>query len=77
MRRLVLFTRPRCELCDQVARLAERLGAQIEYRDITEDLALLQAYGTRIPVLQDPETGRELDYPIDPAVLRRWIDETV
>ncbi len=73
--RLVLYTRPDCELCDRVAVLAQQLGIVVEPCDITEDLKLLQAYGTRIPVLRDAQTGREFDYPVDPDALRRWMEE--
>ena len=71
--RLLLYTRPDCELCEQVGALARSLGAEIEPVDISEDLDLLLAYGTRIPVLRDPARGCELDYPIDVARLTDWI----
>ncbi|MEM9303484.1 MAG: glutaredoxin family protein [Pseudomonadota bacterium] len=73
--RLLLYTRPDCELCDAVAAIARSLGAEIEPVDITEDIGLLERYGTRIPVLRDPDSGRELDFPIDHAKLAAWLDE--
>ena len=40
---------------------------------IDGDEALEQRYGVRVPVLRDPRTGRELDWPFDAAVLQAWL----
>lgn len=41
--------------------------------DISDDLGLLRAYGDRIPVLRDADTGAELGWPFDRAALEGFI----
>lgn len=54
--RLVLYTRARCGLCDELlaaARpVAERFGFDIETVDIDRDPELARRYNTAIPVLE-------------------------
>lgn len=54
--RLVLYTRARCGLCDEmlaVARpIADRYGFDIESVDIDRDRDLVRRYNTAIPVLE-------------------------
>ena len=67
MKRLTLYSRPECELCDRLlGELVPLLGgrAEVEIVDISEDPALLLEYGWRIPVLS--AEGAELSgYPLD------------
>lgn len=56
MRRLTLYTRPGCHLCDEARAIAEALVAEhssieLEEIDIDSDDDLLRAYLERIPVM--------------------------
>ena len=71
--KVVLFTRPDCELCDYAAALANQLGVEVEHRDISGNVELLRRYGNTIPVLQNPVSGSELKYPFGVAQLKEWL----
>jgi glutaredoxin len=55
MRRLTLYTRPDCPLCDEalelLARLGPELGFVVDEVDIEADADLLRRYRNDIPVL--------------------------
>jgi len=76
MRRLVLYTRPGCCLCDDARQVLERVGAEhassfaLQERDIDADEQLLRAYLERIPVVTiDGEEAFELF--VDEVELKR------
>lgn len=71
--KVVLFSRPDCELCDYAAALASQIGVDVEYRDISGNVDLLRRYGNKIPVLKDADSGRELEYPFGVAKLKAWL----
>ncbi len=72
MPRLVLYQRDDCPLCDQaLAVLAAARVPDFESVWIDGDEALETRYGTRVPVLRDEASGRELDWPFDAEQLRR------
>lgn len=52
---LVCYTRADCCLCDQAHRALDRLTRRglvaVEYRPIDSDPALIEQYGSRIPVV--------------------------
>ena len=66
---LILYVKPGCHLCDEARLAITHTGARIELeaRDITRDPNLMSRYGLRIPLLQRPDTGEELDWPFGPA----------
>jgi hypothetical protein len=75
MKRLQLFSRRGCHLCE---RLAEELAplvqgrAHVEIIDIDHDLALKKRYGLRIPVLAGTE--EELSgYPLDAQAVEAYL----
>ena len=72
----VLYVRADCHLCT----LAKEVLHQCEVVAKTESLdgnAWLETnYGTRIPVLTETNSGRELDWPFDAWTLRRFLDPT-
>ncbi len=72
MKRLTLYSRPECELCDRLLdELVPVLGerAEVEVVDISADPELERRYGLRIPVLS--AEGRELSgYPLDMGRVR-------
>lgn len=74
MRRIVLYGRPGCHLCDEartvLMRLREELSFALEERDIEADDELLRRYLERIPVVS--LDGEELfDFVVDERELRR------
>jgi len=74
MRRLILYGRPDCHLCDEARvilskLLAEAGDVEIEERNIEEDDVLLREYLERIPVIE--LDGRVIGELVpDPAALR-------
>ena len=64
---LIFYTTDACHLCE----LAEAVlintplasPVPVEVVDISESEALVERYGTRIPVLQRSDTGEELNWP--------------
>lgn len=77
MRRLVLYTRKGCCLCDEARAVIERIQAEapsavvMEERDIDADDALHRAYLERIPVVTiDGEEAFEL-FVHEPDLRRR------
>lgn len=79
MRRVVLYTREGCCLCDTARAVLARVLTRdpgafcLEERDIESDDALYRAYLERIPVITiDGEESFEL--VIDEAELRRRLD---
>ena len=78
MIRLRLMERPECGLCEEtlgtLRRLSRRTPLDIERVDVTRDVALLDRYVVRVPVLVVGDA--ELDVGgIDEAAIARWIDQ--
>jgi hypothetical protein len=72
--RLTLFQRDDCQLCDLALDVLARARAPEFASVFIDDSAVLEArYGARIPVLREDESGRELDWPFDAAVLRKFL----
>ena len=72
-RRVVLYERADCHLCDEVRVLLDRVvgPSAYEHIDVDSDAALAARYGDRVPVLTDA-AGNELCHGrLDPAVLER------
>jgi MFS family permease len=77
-RRVTLFERPDCGLCDEVRGVLRRVGRghelEVERVDIEADAALLDRYALRVPVLASD--GRELDAAgLDEGAIARWLAE--
>jgi hypothetical protein len=76
--RVRLMERPDCGLCEEalgaLRRLSRRKPLDIERVDVTRDVALLDRYVVRVPVLVVDDA--ELDVGgIDEAAIGRWLDE--
>jgi glutaredoxin len=72
-RRLVLYGRPGCHLCDAARAVLERLGEPFAEVDIETDDVLLAAYLERIPVVAvDGEEA--FDFFVDEGALRERLD---
>lgn len=63
--RVTLFGKESCHLCDEAEAMLRILGITPEYVDIEADVALLEGYGLRIPVLKRLDNGAELGWPFD------------
>jgi Glutaredoxin-like domain (DUF836) len=76
MRTLVLYSRPGCHLCEQLATELEPLlrgRATIELKDVDESVALERRYGMRIPVLVDGDIELSA-YPLDRERVERYLN---
>ena len=60
---LILYVRPGCHLCDEAREALTLTGLDVQEQDISRDLALSNAFGSRIPVLARKDTGDELNWP--------------
>ena len=74
---LVLYGTSACHLCEVAEAMLAELHSQgllppFREIDISDDDALFERYGERIPVLQDAD-GRELGWPFDPASVLNWL----
>jgi glutaredoxin len=73
MRRLVLYSRPGCHLCDDARAVLERIGEPFAEIDIESDAALHAAYLERIPVVT--VDGEALfEFFVDEGALRERLD---
>lgn len=74
---LVFYTTDQCHLCE----LAEALlvntpmpePVPVDVVDIAQSEALVERYGTRIPVLRRNDTGAELDWPFTSDQLQTFL----
>jgi hypothetical protein len=72
---LRLYTTLGCHLCEQLEVLLQTLAAGeigLEKIEISEDDALVERYGVRIPVLADGQ-GKELDRGFQAPRLAAWL----
>ncbi len=73
--RLILYSTEGCHLCDEaLALLGPVVGeTAVQIVEIADDDSLLERYGTRIPVLRERESGRELDWPFGAGELQAFL----
>lgn len=66
---LYLYTTAGCHLCDMalaiVHPLTEQLGVTLELVEISEQEALVEKYGIRIPVIRTEDKEEDLGWPFD------------
>lgn len=72
--KLVFYTTEGCHLCEFAAEMLQQLqqseGMQeleIETVDISSSEALVEQYGLTIPVVRNPVSGEEVNWPFEPA----------
>jgi hypothetical protein len=78
---LTLFHTAACHLCEEAHGLisgylseqGKAENTQLTLADIADDPALLERYGTLIPVLRDDASGRQLNWPFDQTDLAQWL----
>jgi len=77
MRKLVLYSRPECHLCEAVVEHLQPLLAgrpvALEIVDVDSSVALERRYGLRIPVLVAGEVEIS-GYPLDETRVRQYLD---
>lgn len=73
---LILYSRHDCSLCKKAEALLAEGGFSKHYElvNIDDDLALLEAYGDRIPVLLNQTTGEKLSWPFTASQVRDLVD---
>jgi ABC-type taurine transport system substrate-binding protein len=75
----VLYGTEACHLCELAQQVIVEVASQqpidVYLEDITESEALVERYGTRIPVLKNELNGRELDWPFSAAELSHWLHQ--
>jgi glutaredoxin len=72
--RYVLYQRDDCPLCDAALEvLATARLPEFESAWIDGDSTLEAHYGTRVPVLRDTESDRELGWPFDASAVREFL----
>lgn len=74
MSHLILYQRDDCHLCDEALEVLARARApDFDSLWVDDSADLEQRYGTRVPVLRDTGSGRELDWPFDEAAVRAFL----
>ncbi|MDD2685410.1 MAG: glutaredoxin family protein [Gallionella sp.] len=63
-----------CRLCERAEALLAQAGVAATEVDIGDDEALIEQYGTCIPVLRRTDTGEELGWPFDLFELQAFLD---
>lgn len=75
MSRWILYRRDQCSLCERAEEALAAAGHDaIERVVVGWSGELADRYGARIPVLQDRNDGRELDWPFDAWSVQRFIE---
>lgn len=78
MAQLLLYQRDDCPLCDLALAVLAAAGVpDFEPVWIDDDAELEARYGTRVPVLRDASSNRELDWPFDPAKVAVWLQSSL
>jgi hypothetical protein len=72
--RLTLIQRDECPLCDAAWEVLAAAGVpDFDPLWIDDDIGLQARYGTRVPVLREESTARELDWPFDVEAVRAML----
>lgn len=73
--RLELYGTYGCHLCAEAEHLCRTTlpGLDLRTIDIADHAELMERYGLRIPVLRDPDSGRELGWPFGPDELQTFL----
>ena len=72
MRRVTLYGRPGCHLCDDAQSVLDRVGEPYDVVNIEDHDDLLKRYLERIPVVTVDGEER-FDFFVDEDALRRWL----
>ena len=81
MPELLFYTTSGCHLCEYAAELLAELASSRQFTltpvDISESEDLVARYGLTIPVLRNPATGRELNWPFAPEQVVTLLDSAI
>lgn len=69
----ILYGSLACHLCEQAEALLLSLQVNFSKVEITDDEALIEAYGVYIPVLKRKKDGKELFWPFDREYLQGFL----
>lgn len=69
----ILFHTDVCHLCELAADLLQHSAVEYRKQDICDDALLAEQYGTRIPVLKQIDTDKELNWPFDIEILKEFL----
>jgi hypothetical protein len=74
VRRVVLYGKPECHLCDEMKAVVDEVGREIAFTlevvDVNGDPALLERYGHEVPVLAI-DGRKAFKVRVDARALRR------
>lgn len=77
VQQLRFYTTAGCHLCEQALDIIQNTlnpeFFQVQQLEIADDDDLISSYGTRIPVLQIPVSGKELGWPFDQDALIKFL----
>lgn len=72
---LILYHTAGCHLCDEAREIIGQVPKiTVEEVEIGDDSQLIEYYGTRIPVLMQPDSGLALDWPFTVDAVTQWIN---
>ena len=77
---LTFYTTDGCHLCESAKHILQNLMAarpglfQIEVIDIADSDALIEQYGTRIPVIKKSIGKDDLGWPFDSDILETFVE---
>ena len=72
MRRITLYGRPGCHLCEEAREVLDRVGEPYDEVDIEQDDDLHRRYLERIPVVT-VDGHERFEFFVDQEGLRRWL----
>lgn len=67
--KLELYRSEYCHLCEEADAVLAQAGVSAQGIEIGDSEALIERYGARIPVLRRRDSGAELGWPFDAAML--------
>lgn len=72
---LLMYSRPECHLCEQAAEVVAGFDPRISLVEVNieNDIALIQRYGDRVPVLARTDNAEELNWPFDATGLKAFL----
>ena len=79
--KLRFYTTSGCHLCDQaldvISSSLKRIPYELEMIEIADSDALIEALGTKIPVLENPGISSQLCWPFGVKEVRKLVDASV
>ena len=72
----ILYHTDGCHLCEQAMALLTQCQVDYQLVDIVFDQKLVDAFGIRIPVLEN-EQGQHLDWPFDQQQIQQFLSSNL